>query len=87
MTGYYFKRVQGGSYRTKETEEIIGFMRDNGAYGCGQSSWGPAVYGLTTRKEGRLLTRDTKRFLSEGKILGDVFYSGAREKGASIVCF
>ncbi|BAJ51112.1 beta-ribofuranosylaminobenzene 5'-phosphate synthase [Candidatus Caldarchaeum subterraneum] len=43
LVGQYFASVQGGVFRMAEAVQLL---RMAGAKGVGQSSWGPAVYGL-----------------------------------------
>lgn len=45
-TGRWFAPVQGGTFAPGPTEMVVKLMRDLGAAGVGQSSWGPAVYGV-----------------------------------------
>jgi len=46
ITGGWFAPVQGGVFAPGETGELIEQLRAWGAAGVGQSSWGPAVYGI-----------------------------------------
>lgn len=46
ITGGWFAPVQGGVFAPGETGELIERLRAWGALGVGQSSWGPAVYGI-----------------------------------------
>jgi predicted sugar kinase len=46
ITGSWFADVQGGVFARGQTEQLVASMADWGAAGVGQSSWGPAVYGL-----------------------------------------
>lgn len=46
ITGGWFAPVQGGVFAPGETGELIDRLRAWGAAGVGQSSWGPAVYGI-----------------------------------------
>lgn len=46
ITGGWFASVQGGVFVPGETGELIERMRAWGAVGVGQSSWGPAAYGI-----------------------------------------
>jgi beta-RFAP synthase len=45
LTGRWFAAVQGGTF-APGSETVVRTMRDFGASGVGQSSWGPAVYGI-----------------------------------------
>ena len=51
-TGAYFSDVQGGLYSHEATNETVAAMLREGAFGAGQSSWGPAVYGLVREEPG-----------------------------------
>lgn len=46
ITGQWFAASQGGPFAPGPTAQLIAHFRDHGAAGVGQSSWGPAVYGL-----------------------------------------
>ncbi len=75
--GEYFSEVQGGTYANPKSEKIIKFMLKNGAHGAGQSSWGPAVYGLIEKKNaGKLEKLVSKKFRAV------VFATSANNKGA-----
>lgn len=46
ITGRWFASAQGGAYAAGASTELVRVMREWGAAGVGQSSWGPAVYGI-----------------------------------------
>jgi beta-ribofuranosylaminobenzene 5'-phosphate synthase len=46
ITGRWFAPVQGGAFAPGPSEELVRRMAEWGASGVGQSSWGPAVYGI-----------------------------------------
>lgn len=46
VTGRWFASVQGGTFAPGASAALVGRMRESGALGVGQSSWGPAVYGV-----------------------------------------
>ncbi|MGH9255060.1 MAG: beta-ribofuranosylaminobenzene 5'-phosphate synthase family protein [Vicinamibacterales bacterium] len=46
ITGRWFAPVQGGTFAPGLSEELVRRMSEWGASGVGQSSWGPAVYGI-----------------------------------------
>ena len=48
MTGRWFAPVQGGTFAAGPSEALVRRMREWGASGVGQSSWGPAVYGIVS---------------------------------------
>jgi beta-RFAP synthase len=45
--GEVFAPVQGGTYASGLTAEVIDFIRRQGVPGVGQSSWGPGVFAVT----------------------------------------
>ena len=46
VTGGWFAEAQGGVFAPGQSAELVRRLREWGASGVGQSSWGPAVYGL-----------------------------------------
>jgi beta-RFAP synthase len=46
ITGSWFAAEQGGVFAPGRTEELVAEIATLGAVGVGQSSWGPAAYGL-----------------------------------------
>jgi beta-RFAP synthase len=46
ITGGWFAAVQGGTFTPGATAALVRQMIEWGAAGVGQSSWGPAVYGI-----------------------------------------
>jgi beta-RFAP synthase len=51
MTGRWFAAAQGGTFAPGPTERLVRQMAQWGARGVGQSSWGPAVYGIVEGEE------------------------------------
>lgn len=85
FTGKNFEKTQEGVYRLKAIEALAATLTKKGAYGCGQSSWGPTVYALTTKKESSRLIGEIRDFLDSEGVKGGVFYSSARNSGADII--
>jgi beta-RFAP synthase len=58
ITGRWFAPVQGGTFASGASADLVRRLREWGASGVGQSSWGPAVYGIVEGDEatGRLAT-------------------------------
>jgi len=84
MVGDFFAAVQGGRYSNPLSGRIIDFILQNGAAGAGQSSWGPAVYGVVGGKKAALWLFDAvKNFLAE-QGGGAVFCMRAQNRGAQI---
>jgi beta-RFAP synthase len=46
LTGAWFAEAQGGVFAPGQSAALVERLREWGATGVGQSSWGPAVYGL-----------------------------------------
>jgi len=65
-------------------KKITAHMTDLGAYGAGQSSWGPAVYGLTEKKYAPSIEAGIKEYLSEIKVPGTVYVAAADNRGAIV---
>ncbi len=85
-TGEYFFHKQGGLWCCREAEEIIEILRgEKGVYGYGQSSWGPAIYGLISRRDkpGFILSRVKEKILEAG-INADVFLAETLNRGARV---
>lgn len=83
VIGSYFGKVQGGTYSSQAVAEGVAFMQKLGAYGAGQSSWGPAFYGVSQKEKAKKLEAETKAFLSKSAG-GRVFIAKPNNKGAYI---
>jgi beta-ribofuranosylaminobenzene 5'-phosphate synthase len=82
ITGAWFAKQQGGIFAPGPTERLVADMATWGAAGVGQSSWGPAVYGLVESDEAaRDLARRVRKALGEG---GTVFEGGFAAQGARV---
>lgn len=51
INGGWFAPAQGGTFATGASTELISKLSAWGAAGVGQSSWGPAVYGITSGED------------------------------------
>ncbi|MFH0916479.1 MAG: beta-ribofuranosylaminobenzene 5'-phosphate synthase family protein [bacterium] len=83
-TGLYFSDVQGGIYGGIVARETIDVMLQAGACGGGQSSWGPAVYGLVDEGRARPVEEEVRRFFQEKGGEGSVFVAHGRNSGAHV---
>jgi len=81
--GDSFAQAQGGRFSSSPATQTIGFMLENGVYGAGQSSWGPAVYGVVKSGEAKGVQAKTQAFLDED-VGGKVFVAKANNRGATI---
>ena len=81
ITGGWFAAQQGGVFAPGPTEHLIARMAEWGADGVGQSSWGPAAYGLVENAAAAAaLAEQVRRFLGpDGEVFQGVFApEGAR---------
>jgi beta-RFAP synthase len=81
ITGAWFATEQGGVFAPGPSEMLVRRMEEWGAAGVGQSSWGPAVYGLAGSVEegGALAARAADLLGARGQVFeGGFAGSGAR---------
>ena len=84
VVGGFFAGVQGGTFSSSAAKDAIDFMNDHGAYGVGQSSWGPAVYGLVQGEtQAKELKAEVEAFVRDNGG-GHVFVANANNRGATI---
>ncbi|MCX8150943.1 MAG: hypothetical protein N3D85_05545 [Candidatus Bathyarchaeota archaeon] len=81
--GDSFANVQHGRYTNASAAESITYLQKLGAYGVGQSSWGPALYGLFQKKDAKEIKQKLQEFLNS-KMGGQVFEAKAVNRGAYI---
>lgn len=82
--GEWFATSQGGLYAHPELESIAHWLRDQGLHGVGQSSWGPALYGLSEQSppwRAALRDRACERF---GLAPSRIFWTVGHNQGAVI---
>lgn len=84
IVGGWFRPAQGGIFATTEGAALIRAMSRAGALGVGQSSWGPAVYGLAKDQEMAALIVERLGEVVPAKIDADVFPAKAFNRGAAI---
>ncbi|WP_044350923.1 beta-ribofuranosylaminobenzene 5'-phosphate synthase family protein [Dethiosulfatarculus sandiegensis] len=83
-TGMFFQAAQDGIYSESGAEDIVGYMLQAGAYGAGQSSWGPAIYGLSTQDEAPMVAKRVTEFFSKKLISGKVFIAQPDNRGVQM---
>jgi beta-RFAP synthase len=82
ITGRWFAPAQGGTFAPGPTDALVHRMAEWGAAGVGQSSWGPAVYGIVEGEEaGRALAGRVRAELGER---GVVHVGPFRNEGARV---
>jgi beta-RFAP synthase len=83
ITGNFFAQAQGGTYSSAVAADCIEFMKKTGAYGVGQSSWGPALYAVVKQEDAKTTQQSIEEFLRNG-VGGEVFVAKANNRGATI---
>jgi len=82
ITGGWFAPAQGGIFAPGETRELVEQVRRWGAVGVGQSSWGPAVYGIVADAgAASALAGQVRAVLRPG---GAVYEGGFSQEGARV---
>lgn len=80
ITGSWFAAEQGGVFAPGPTQQLVAEMAAGGAVGVGQSSWGPAAYGLVGSAESAaVLASRIQQSLGDR---GQVFQGGFAQRGA-----
>lgn len=82
ITGHWFASVQGGAYAQGRSSELVELMGQWGASGVGQSSWGPAVYGVVRGEAAAARLSMQVRDWLGGR--GEVFAGPFRRDGAQV---
>jgi len=84
LVGQSFSQAQGGIFSSPLIRDCVRLMLASGAYGAGQSSWGPTVYGVVDNESNaEMLKQHLERFLNKKKG-GAVFVVRANNEGARI---
>ncbi|MEM2918942.1 MAG: hypothetical protein QXY62_05535 [Candidatus Altiarchaeota archaeon] len=80
--GKVFSKFQNGVYISKDVENGIKILLENGAFTAGQSSWGPGFYGLVDKKKKAIeIQKKLRSFFCEE---ADIFITKTNNKGAKI---
>ena len=82
ITGAWFAGQQGGIFTPGPTQQLVTDMAEWGAVGVGQSSWGPAAYGLVPGDEAASALAQRVRTRLSGR--GVVFEGGFAPEGARV---
>lgn len=82
LVGDHFKPIQGGRFAGPICEELVSRMLQWGAPGAGQSSWGPAVFGLVEGMDKALeLETEVRNYLAS-RVEATVFLTRASNVGS-----
>ena len=85
ITGGWFAPAQGGVFAPGETRDLVERLRDWGAVGVGQSSWGPAVYGIVAdAAASQALAQRVRGVLGAGGAGGPVYEGSFSDTGARV---
>ncbi len=82
INGGWFAPVQGGSFASGASTELISKMLEWGAAGVGQSSWGPAVYGVVEGDDAAAHLASNARLSLNGS--GTVYVNEFADTGARV---
>ena len=82
ITGGWFAAAQGGPFAGGMTGRLVRQMKEWGAAGVGQSSWGPTAYGLVGSSEAAALLAAEVRTLIGAS--GSVIETGFAQRGALV---
>lgn len=83
--GEFWLDVQGGRFSNPFIEAGVGFLLEAGAFGVGQSSWGPAFYGLADGEvHAEEISRRLYRFLNSNGRHGEAFVVRPDNRGAVV---
>ena len=81
MSGQYFTAVQGGPFNGPRITELVKLVREFGAFGAGQTSWGPTVWAIAeTQTAANQLVEHLSQYLlsSETIQISQPAYEGAK---------
>jgi len=82
INGRWFASRQGGTFAKGPSQKLVARMREWGAHGVGQSSWGPAVYGIVEGPDaGAALAADVRVELAHA---GCVYEGAFHTEGARV---
>ena len=84
LNGTWYADEQGGVYRPPAGRLIDELADSPAVSGVGQSSWGPAVYGVTDASRARVARSDAEEALASIDVAGRVHVASPRNEGARI---
>lgn len=84
LNGAWYAGEQGGVYRPPVGTVVDELAADAAVSGAGQSSWGPAVYGITGADEATEAREAAWDALRAADVDGDVLVVGGRNDGATV---
>jgi beta-ribofuranosylaminobenzene 5'-phosphate synthase len=84
LNGTWYADEQGGVYRPPVGELVDSVADEPAVYGAGQSSWGPAVYGVTDRANAEAARVAGEAALDATGLDGEVLIAAGRNQGARV---
>jgi len=84
LNGTWYADEQGGVYRPPVGEIVDALASEPAVYGAGQSSWGPAVYGVTDTENAAAAHAAGVDALDAAGLDGEVIVAEGRNQGAVI---
>jgi len=81
LNGTWYADEQGGVYRPPAGELVASLDDDPAVYGAGQSSWGPAVYGVTDAERATAARTAGREALDAAGVDGRVLVAEGRNRG------
>jgi beta-ribofuranosylaminobenzene 5'-phosphate synthase len=84
LNGTWYADEQGGVYRPPAGELVAALDDDPAVYGAGQSSWGPAVYGVTDAERAAAARTAGQDALDAAGVDGRVLVAEGRNRGATV---
>ncbi|MFB6072933.1 MAG: beta-ribofuranosylaminobenzene 5'-phosphate synthase family protein [Halobacterium sp.] len=84
LNGAWYADEQGGVYRPPAGALVDELADSPAVAGAGQSSWGPAVYGVTDADRASEAAAAGERALAAAGVDGDVRVVSARNRGAAV---
>ncbi|WP_247729124.1 beta-ribofuranosylaminobenzene 5'-phosphate synthase family protein [Halovivax limisalsi] len=84
LNGSWYAETQGGLYRPPAGRLVDALESGSVLSGLGQSSWGPAVYGVTDEARAAEAAADARRVLDELGLEGSVLVSEPARSGARV---
>jgi beta-ribofuranosylaminobenzene 5'-phosphate synthase len=84
LNGTWYADEQGGVYRPPAGELVAALDDDPAVYGAGQSSWGPAVYGVTDAERVASARTAGRAALDAAGVDGRVLVAAGRNHGATV---
>jgi predicted sugar kinase len=82
INGRWFSHAQGGTFAPGASSDLVQRLREWGAAGVGQSSWGPAVYAIVDGDDAaHTLARRARQAVGDG---GDVYVGPFPTTGAQV---